>query len=221
MLIRYKVQQDKGVYCLKGCDDGDLVDYSAFAVLKADFDRLTAELAEAMAEVMEQARCNGMGAERELKLIAERDALRAALVKYGKHERVCSVGKARRESPKFSDDARAEQFLRMASFDCVLREALRGAESEPLSVQPSVEPSDSPDVIGGTPAPMPTEGDRAAAYERLYKNRIELTMVRWGFSPHEAALNAQAEWDGAEITDFSDDPEAAADESMSYWDDDE
>ena len=46
MLIRYKVQQDKGVYCLKGCDDGDLVDYSAFAVLKADFDRLTAELAE-------------------------------------------------------------------------------------------------------------------------------------------------------------------------------
>lgn len=30
---RYKVQQDKGIYCLKGCDDGDLVDYSAYEAL--------------------------------------------------------------------------------------------------------------------------------------------------------------------------------------------
>lgn len=35
MLNRYKIQQDKGKYCLKGCDDGDLVDYSAYAALEA------------------------------------------------------------------------------------------------------------------------------------------------------------------------------------------
>ncbi len=34
-LMRYKIQQDKGKYCLKGCDDGDLVDYSAYAALEA------------------------------------------------------------------------------------------------------------------------------------------------------------------------------------------
>lgn len=32
-VTRYKVQQDKGVYCLKGCADGDLVDYSAYEAL--------------------------------------------------------------------------------------------------------------------------------------------------------------------------------------------
>lgn len=31
---RYKIQQDKGQYCLKGCDDGDLVDYSAYAAME-------------------------------------------------------------------------------------------------------------------------------------------------------------------------------------------
>lgn len=29
MIHRYKIQQDKGQYCLKGCDNGDLTDYSA------------------------------------------------------------------------------------------------------------------------------------------------------------------------------------------------
>jgi hypothetical protein len=38
--LRYKIQQNKGIYCLKGCEDGDLVDYSEYA-------RLSAELAEA------------------------------------------------------------------------------------------------------------------------------------------------------------------------------
>lgn len=32
-LMRYKVQQDQGQYCLKGCPDGDLVDYSAYEAL--------------------------------------------------------------------------------------------------------------------------------------------------------------------------------------------
>lgn len=31
---RYKVQQDQGKYCLKGCDDGDLVDYAAYAAME-------------------------------------------------------------------------------------------------------------------------------------------------------------------------------------------
>jgi hypothetical protein len=29
MIQRYKIQQDKGQYCLKGCDDGDLMDYAS------------------------------------------------------------------------------------------------------------------------------------------------------------------------------------------------
>ena len=37
MLNRYKIQQDKGRYCLKGCDDGDLVDYSAYAALAEQY----------------------------------------------------------------------------------------------------------------------------------------------------------------------------------------
>jgi hypothetical protein len=32
-VVRYKVQQDHGKYCLKGCDDGDLVDWSAYEAL--------------------------------------------------------------------------------------------------------------------------------------------------------------------------------------------
>ena len=47
MLNRYKIQQDKGKYCLKGCDDGDLVDYSAYAALEARC--VAAEQAEANA----------------------------------------------------------------------------------------------------------------------------------------------------------------------------
>lgn len=31
---RYKVQQDKGIYCLKGCDDGDLVDWGEYEALQ-------------------------------------------------------------------------------------------------------------------------------------------------------------------------------------------
>lgn len=34
-VTRYKVVQDKGEYCLKGCPDGDLVDFSAYAALLA------------------------------------------------------------------------------------------------------------------------------------------------------------------------------------------
>ena len=41
---RYRIQQDMGQYCLKQCDDGDLVDY---AEAKAIIERLTAELAKA------------------------------------------------------------------------------------------------------------------------------------------------------------------------------
>jgi hypothetical protein len=36
---RYRVQQDKGEYCLKGCADGDLVDYSAYEALLRRFDQ--------------------------------------------------------------------------------------------------------------------------------------------------------------------------------------
>ena len=45
-LMRYKIQQDKGKYCLKGCDDGDLVDYSAYAALEARCQRFEAALKE-------------------------------------------------------------------------------------------------------------------------------------------------------------------------------
>lgn len=35
MVNRYKIQQDKGKYCLKGCDDGDLMDYASHEALFA------------------------------------------------------------------------------------------------------------------------------------------------------------------------------------------
>ena len=44
--------------------------------LAAECIKLTERIAELEAEVLEQARCNGMGAERELALMAERDTLR-------------------------------------------------------------------------------------------------------------------------------------------------
>ena len=49
--MRYKVQQDKGVYALKGCEDGDLVDYSEYA-------RLERELAELQAPQEATGACN-------------------------------------------------------------------------------------------------------------------------------------------------------------------
>lgn len=33
MIQRYKIQQAKGQYCLKGCDDGDLMDYASHAAI--------------------------------------------------------------------------------------------------------------------------------------------------------------------------------------------
>jgi hypothetical protein len=46
MVHRYKIQQNKGEYCLKGCDDGDLVDYSSYAALEARCRRLDETLTE-------------------------------------------------------------------------------------------------------------------------------------------------------------------------------
>ena len=47
--------------------------------LQAEREQLRQQLAERDAEIMEQARCNGMGAERELKLMSQRDKLAQAL----------------------------------------------------------------------------------------------------------------------------------------------
>lgn len=33
-VVRYKIQQDKGQYCLKACEDGDLVDYAEYEALR-------------------------------------------------------------------------------------------------------------------------------------------------------------------------------------------
>lgn len=67
--------------------------------------------------------------------------------------------------------------------------------------------------------PLPTEADRASAYERLFKARIISVVSAWGYE--KADQIAKAEWEAADITDFSDDPEMAADECLSYWDDDD
>jgi len=37
---RYKIQQDKGQYCLKGCDDGDLMDYASHRALVEEVTKL-------------------------------------------------------------------------------------------------------------------------------------------------------------------------------------
>ena len=49
---------------------------------RAEFDALSTEVAEARKETGEQARLNGMGAEREARLMSERDGLRAARIAY-------------------------------------------------------------------------------------------------------------------------------------------
>lgn len=43
---RYKVQQDQGKYCLKGCDDGDLVDWSAYEALQRELEHREKYLAQ-------------------------------------------------------------------------------------------------------------------------------------------------------------------------------
>lgn len=41
---RYRIQQNSGEYCLKGCDDGDLMDYTEHAAI---VERITHERDEA------------------------------------------------------------------------------------------------------------------------------------------------------------------------------
>lgn len=41
---RYRIQQDRGRYCLKGCDDGDLVDWGEYAALQRQLATLRAAL---------------------------------------------------------------------------------------------------------------------------------------------------------------------------------
>jgi hypothetical protein len=47
-LMRYKVQQDKGEYALKGCDDGDLVDYDEYAKVQRELKTARESLREAV-----------------------------------------------------------------------------------------------------------------------------------------------------------------------------
>ena len=73
---------------------------------------------------------------------------------------------------------------------------------------------DSPDVIGLCDHPMPTEDEFKAAFKAAYVARF----VHFGIPEHVAV-------DCFEAADFSDlrdylTPEDAADEEMSYWDDD-
>lgn len=73
---------------------------------------------------------------------------------------------------------------------------------------------DEPSVMGagaGTP-PMPTEADRLRAYKSLYVAR----MVACGI--HEE--DASACFDAGDV-DYDTDPETAADDELSYWDNDE
>ncbi len=61
---------------LKDCQENDMLH---IAGLVAERDTLRQQLAERDAEILEQCRLNGMGAERELKLIAQRDLLAGLL----------------------------------------------------------------------------------------------------------------------------------------------
>lgn len=73
---------------------------------------------------------------------------------------------------------------------------------------------DEPSVIGagdGIP-PMPTEADRREAYKRLYVAR----MVARGVHVEDATACFEA----GEI-DYDTSPEDAADDELSYWDNDE
>jgi hypothetical protein len=73
---------------------------------------------------------------------------------------------------------------------------------------------DEPSVMGAGAAmpPMPTEADRLEAYKRLYVAR----MVARGLNQEEAA----ACFDAGDV-DYDTSPEDAADDELSYWDNDE
>ena len=72
---------------------------------------------------------------------------------------------------------------------------------------------DSPSVIGADfHRPMPTEADRREAYKRLYVGR----MVARGVDQEDA----EACFEAGEI-DYDTNPEDAADDELSYWDNDE
>jgi hypothetical protein len=72
--IRYRIQQDKGEYCLKGCDDGDLVDWGEYAVLQREIerqDKLIAEHCQAAFEMGKAAGAQHMEIERLRALLEE------------------------------------------------------------------------------------------------------------------------------------------------------
>lgn len=71
---------------------------------------------------------------------------------------------------------------------------------------------DSPSVIGTCLASMPTEADRREAYKRLYVGR----MVARGIDERDA----MACFEAGEV-DYDINPEDAADDELSYWDNDE
>lgn len=71
---------------------------------------------------------------------------------------------------------------------------------------------DSPSVMGGTASPMPTQADRRDAYKRLYVAR----MVSRGVDEQDASACFEA---GGE-PDYDADPEDAADDELSYWEND-
>lgn len=73
---------------------------------------------------------------------------------------------------------------------------------------------DEPSLMGagaGLP-PMPTEADRREAYKQLYVAR----MVSRGINSQDASDC----FDAGEV-DYDTDPQTAADDEMSYWDNDE
>lgn len=77
------------------------------------------------------------------------------------------------------------------------------------------------DAFVSTPSPMPTEEDRKRAYAVRFKARIMKVIRDAGFTEMNAEEAANAEWEGIEdVVDLTGNPEADADESMSYWDDD-
>ena len=80
------------------------------------------------------------------------------------------------------------------------------------------ESMDSPDVIGPS-APMPTD---AEAWKARFMNRIIGVVLSEGWPESMGRRAAETEYNGLdEPVDLSSDPEAEADDSMSYWDADE
>lgn len=71
---------------------------------------------------------------------------------------------------------------------------------------------ESPSVIGTDLAPMPIEADRRDAYKRLYVAR----MVTRGIDREDA----ESCFEAGDV-DYDTDPETAADDELSYWDNDE